>query len=186
MAFFSKLFGKGSNKAQKDSNLDRQVKIKEIITSKGLRPLGNRKRLTHTDDQYNVRLFLFADKKDSEKYYRAFINYAEKNPPPFCIEIMHVNIQTIHDESFGLVFPYERTDTRPEYVEWFREASLTCNEILHNFQPADHCYEMLNRYVKELFDWTILAPATLDLNSPEVADIFNDSSNDGFTPLKVK
>jgi hypothetical protein len=186
MGFFSRLFGRSGDEIQKGNNKDRQKTIKEIIASKGLRPLGNKKRLTQTDNEYDVRLFLFADKHDSEIYYKAFIDYAEKNPPPFCIEIMHVRIHTIYDEPFGLVFPYERTDTRPEYVEWFREASLTCNEVLRNFQAADHSYEMLNQYVKELFDWTILTPATFDFNSPEAADIFSDSSDSGFTPLKVK
>ncbi|MDP8268046.1 MAG: hypothetical protein P9L97_04895 [Candidatus Tenebribacter davisii] len=186
MGFFSRLFGKSSNGVQKGNYEDRQKIIKEIIVSKGLCPLGNKKRLTQTDNEYDVRLFLFAHKDDSEEYYRAFIDYAEKNPPPFCIEIMHARIHTIHDEPFGLFFPYERTDTRPEYVEWFREANLTCNEVLCNFQAVDHCYEMLNKYVKELFDWTILTPTTLDFNSPEAADIFSDSSDSGFTPLKVK
>ncbi len=185
MGFFARIFGKKSNEIKERSNENRQTAIKEIIASKGLRPLGNKKRLTQTDNQYDIRPFLFSDKHDSEKYYREFIDYAEKNPPPFCIEIMHVRIHTIHEEPFGLVFPYERTDERPEYVAWFREANLTCNEVLRNFQAADHCYEMLNRYVKELFDWTILTPAALDLNSLEAADIFCDSSDCGFTPLKV-
>ncbi len=80
-------------------------KIQKLISEKGLRPLGNKRRLTQTDDEYNVRLFLFAAKRDSEKYYNEFIDYAEENPPPFCIEIMHVRIHTIFDEPFGLVFP---------------------------------------------------------------------------------
>ncbi|MDY6857468.1 MAG: hypothetical protein SWO11_22745 [Thermodesulfobacteriota bacterium] len=148
--------------------------------------MGNKKRLTQTDNYYNVRLFLFADKNDSETYYEEFIGYTKTNPPPFCIEIMHVRIHTIYDEPFGLVFPYERTDTRPEYAEWFREANLTCNEVLRNFQPADHSYEMLNQYVKELFDWTILTPVSFDFDSPEANDIFSDPPGNGFIPLKVK
>ncbi len=186
MGLFSGLFRKSSNANQKGNNKETQKTIRSIIDSKGLRPLGNKKRLTQTDDQYDVRLFLFSNKHDSEKYYRTFIDYAENNPPPFCIEIMHVRIHTIHAEPFGLIFPYERTDTRPKYVEWFREATLTCNEVLRNFQPADHCYGMLNEYVKELFDWTILIPDSIDLNSPEANDIFSDPPDNGFTPLKVK
>jgi len=179
MGFFSGLFGKGKN--TQNSNAQSMYKrIQELISEKGLRPLGNKKRLTQTDDQYNVRLFLFAGKNDSETYYKEFINYAEKNPPPFCIEIMHVRIHTIYKEPFGLVFPYERTDTRPEYAAWFREANLTCNEVLRNFQAADHSYGMLNQYIREFFDWTILVPADFDPNSEKFKDTFSDPENGGY------
>ncbi len=124
--------------------------------------MGNKKWLTQTDNQYNIRLFLFFDKYDSETYFNEFINYSKNNPPPFCFEIMHVRIHTIYEEPFGLAFPYERTDTRHEYVEWFCEANLTCNEVLRNFQAADHSYETLNQYVKKLFNWTILTPSIIE------------------------
>jgi hypothetical protein len=165
------------------SNL--QKEIQEIIATKGLRPLGNKQRLTHTDDEYNVRLFLFANKSDAEIYYQEFISYADKNPPPFPIEIMFVRIHTIYNEPFGLIFPYERTDTRPEYVAWFRDANLTCNERLRNFQPTDYSYKMLSRYVKELFNWTILVPGSYDLNSAKAEKIFTDPPGGGFTALKI-
>jgi hypothetical protein len=167
------------------SALNLQKKIQEIIAANSLRPLGNKQRLTHTDEEYNVRLFLFAKKSDAETYYQEFIFYAEKNPPPFPIEIMLVRIHTIYKEPFGLVFPYELTDTRPEYGAWFREANLTCNEKLRNFQPTDYSYEMLNKYVKELFKWTILLPASYDLNSAEAQEIFTDPPGKGFTALKM-
>jgi len=174
-----------SNKRQKRESGGSANKVKEIIKSKSLRPLGNKSRLTQTDSTYNVRLFLFADKRDSQTYYNTFIDYAGKAPPPFCIEIMHVNINTIFDEPFGLVFPYERTDTRPEYALWFREANLTCNETLRNFQAADHSYRMLSQNVRELYDWTILTSPSFDFNSPEADDIFSDPPDSGYAPLKV-
>ncbi len=160
--------------------------INEVISAKGLRPLGNRLRLTRTDDEYNVRLFLFDDRSDAERYYRAFVSFAERTPPPFPIEIMLVRIHTIYDQPYGLVFPYERTDTRPEYTAWFREANLTCNEVLRNFQPTDHSYQMLHRYVKELFDWTILVPKDFDLASPAAQAILSDPPEGGFTLLQVE
>ncbi|MFH1672869.1 MAG: ankyrin repeat domain-containing protein [Pseudomonadota bacterium] len=162
-----------------------QKAIQNLIIEKRLRPLGNRQRLTHTDNDYNVRLFLFAEKSDAETYYEVFIQYAEKKSPPFPIEIMLTRIHTIYDEPFGLIFPYERTDTRPEYVAWFRDANLTCNEKLRNFQPADHQYEMLNQYVKELYHWTILVPELFDLNLEQSKQIFSDPPGEGFTPLKM-
>lgn len=167
-----------------DETTNRQ-EIQRIIADEGLRPLGNKQRLTHTDDQYNVRLFLFGDKSDAETYYQMFIDYAEIFPPPFPIEIMFVRIHTIYDEPFGLVFPYERTDTRPEYAEWFRETILTCNEGLRNYRATDHSYEKLNQYVNELFDWTILVPELFDLNSEEAQAIFNDPPGGGYTTLTV-
>ena len=187
MGIFSGLFGKKQD--DQNSNTQNMYEIvQELISKKGLRPLGNKKRLTQTDDEYNVRLFLFADKNDSETYYKEFINYSEKNPPPFCIEIMHAKIHTIFEEPFGLVFPYEVTDTRPEYAAWFREANLTCNEVLRNFQATDHNYEKLNSYIKEFFGWTILVPADFDPNSEEFKDIFSDPENGdyyfGFAPEK--
>jgi len=160
-----------------------QEEIKKTIAKKGLRPLGNKIRLTRTDDQYNARLFLFADPADARLYYQAFIHHALKNPPPFAFEILFARIQTIYDEPYGLVFPYERTETRPGYAPWFREATLTCNETIRNFQSADHNYGMLVRYIKELFDWTILVPADFDLDSDEGAGIFSDPADNGYPPI---
>lgn len=61
--------------------------IKDLIIKRGLRPLGNKKRLTHTteEDDYDVRLLLFRDKASAETYYDQFISYAKNNPPPFVI-----------------------------------------------------------------------------------------------------
>ncbi|MBN2399085.1 MAG: hypothetical protein JXI33_01955 [Candidatus Aminicenantes bacterium] len=168
------------SKRKNENQIVTNVKIQALIKEKELRPLGNKERLTHTDDPYNVRLFLFADKQDSDTYYKEFITYAEKKPPPFCIEIMQAKIHTIWKEPFGLVFPYERTDTRPEYVAWFREATLACNEVLRNFQPTDHSYQMLNRYIKEFYDWTILVPADFDIDSHPFKEIFSDPENGGY------
>jgi ankyrin repeat protein len=179
MGVFSGLFGKKQDDQNSNARSMHKI-VQELISEKGLRPLGNKKRLTQTDDEYNVRLFLFADKNDSETYYKEFINYSEKNPPPFCIEIMHAKIHTIYEEPFGLVFPYEVTDTRPEYAAWFREATLACNEVLCNFQATDHNYEKLNQYIKEFFDWTILVPANFDPNSKKFKDIFSDPENGGY------
>lgn len=170
---------KGSKKIS-DKHIFTNIEVQKIIKNKGLRPLGNKKRLTHTDNQYNVRLLLFADKNDSETYYKEFIKYAEKHPPAFCIEIMHVKIKTIYDEPFGLVFPYERIETRQEYAAWLKKATLSCNEVLRNFQSADHSYEMLNQYVSELFSWTILVPDDFDPDSSKYREIFTDPENGGF------
>jgi hypothetical protein len=159
--------------------------IKSEISAKGLRPLGNKGRLTQTDNNYNVRLFLFSSQADAATYFKTVSAYAQKNPPPFALEILFVRIHTIYSQPFGLVMPYERTDARPAYVAWYREAILTCNETLRNYQAADHSYEMLPNYVKELFDWTILVPAGFDPNSVAGQAILSDSPNNSFPPLNV-
>jgi hypothetical protein len=159
--------------------------IKSIIAEKKLRPLGNKERLTHTGNDYNVRLFLFDSQADATTYFKTLAAYAQDNPPPFALEILLVRIHTIYSQPFGIVMPYERTDTRPEYLAWYREAILTCNETLRNYQATDHGYANLPRYVKELFDWTILVPAGFDSNSAAGQAILSDSADNSFPPLNV-
>jgi hypothetical protein len=159
--------------------------IQSRISEKGLRPLGNRQRLTHADDSYNVRLLLFDRQADAATYFKALCAYAQENPPPFALEILLVRIHTIYSQPFGLVMPYERTDSRPAYVAWHREAVLTCNETLRNYQATDHSYADLPRYVKDLFDWTILLPAGFDPDSAAGQAILSDPPDGGFPPLEV-
>jgi hypothetical protein len=159
--------------------------IKSIIAEKKLRPLGNKERLTHTENDYSVRLFLFDLQADAATFFKTLVEYALKNPPPFALEILLVRIHTIYPQPFGLVMPYERTDSRPAYGAWYREAILTCNETLRNYQAADHGYANLPRYVKELFDWTILVPAGFDSDSVEGKAILSDSVDNSFPPLNV-
>lgn len=162
--------------------MSNQQTIQEKILEKGLRPFGNKLRLAQTDDQYNVRLFLFADQADAKLYYNTFITYAEQNPPPFPFELILARIHTIFEEPFGLIFPNEMAENRTQYAGWFRDATLTCNETLRNFQSTDHNYGMLGRYVKELFNWTILIPASFDPDSPEGEKIFSDPPDGGYPP----
>jgi hypothetical protein len=39
---------------------------------------------------------------------------------------------------------------------------------------------MLNKYVKELYDWTILVPADVNIHSDIFMDIFSDPENGGY------
>lgn len=169
---------------KKSTNIS-QIKIHSLIKKRGLRPLGNRYRLSHSNDTYNVRLFLFDSDTDAEIYYKEFIAYSEKNPPPNAIEIMFVQIKTIYRQPFGLTFPNESTDCRPAYREWFMQAIGTCNEKLRNFQSTDHSYDKLCEYVTDFFDWTILLPASFDIRSPDAKRIFADPPGEGFKPLKT-
>lgn len=167
-------------------NIDEKFnKIQTIIAEKQLRPFGNRKRLCHTDNQYDVRLFLFEDLNHARLYFDEFVEYALLNPPPYCFEILLAKIYTIYDEPFGIVFPNELTDSRDEYSSWFREATLTCNDVLRNYQPADHSYGMLGQYIKELYEWTILPTSEIDEAPMDSYPCFEDGQDEAgrYPPL---
>jgi len=157
-----------------------QEEIQKIISEKGLHPLGNKLRLTKTDDQYNTWLLLFLDKDDAERYYNYFISHSLENPPPNAFEIMIVNIHTIYDKPYGIVMPYEQTEIRSEFKEWLAGTTQECNEKLMNYQPTDFSYEMLNKYVRELYKWTIIVPAGFGVETEEAKEILSDHPQNGY------
>ena len=148
----------------------------------GLRPLGNRERLTHTDNQYDARMFLFSDKEACISYYDLFIINTHIVPPPFCVEVMVVKIDTIYEEPYGFIFPHGGTDTRPEYQHWIRELILKCNEADKQYQPFTHSYEQLHKYVKQVYQWEILTPEPFDYASMEAQ--LSDPPHGGYPALK--
>ena len=156
--------------------------------TQGLRPLGNKKRLTHTADQdsYDVTLLLFRDKESAEKYYELFTDYTRNNPSPFLIEVMLLFIpKTIYSEKYAVTIPSEGTDTRPEYNRWAMNAIRSCNDTLRIHRSTDHKYKELHRYVDIVYKWNILVPKTFSKTSSEAEEILRDSPNEGFPPLKV-
>jgi hypothetical protein len=156
----------------------------------GLRPLGNLKRLTQTNEEksygYDVRLLLFRDKKSGEKYYRAFLDHAKKNPPPFLIEIMLLYIpKTISAEKYAVVIPNERTDMRPAYQEWAIDAIRSCNDTLRIHGSTDHKYKELHNYVEVVYQWEILAPKGFSKSSEEAKELLRDAPGEGLPALKM-
>lgn len=149
----------------------------------GLRPLGNRERLTHTDNQYDARIFLFSDKEACMFYYDLFVLNTLSFPPPFCVEVMVVKIHTIYEEPYGFIFPHGGTDTRPDYQNWIRELTLKCNEADKQYQPFTHSYEQLHQYVKKVYQWEILTPDPFDYASTEAQKILSDPPDGGYPAL---
>jgi hypothetical protein len=159
---------------------------KKLSYTKGLRPLGNKKRLTHTtgEDRYDVRLLLFRDKGSAEKYYDLFIGYARNNPPPFLIEVMLLFIPNIiFAEKYAVVIPNEETDTRPGYNKWAMDAMRSCNDTLRMHNSTDHKYKELHRYVDVVYKWDILVPKNFLETSREGQELLSDDPTEGFPPL---
>jgi hypothetical protein len=167
-----------------------KISVKMALNyTRGLRPLGNKKRLTHTTDEvshgYDVRLLLFRDKGSAEKYYDLFTGYARNNPPPFLIEIMLLFIpRSIFAEKYAVAIPHEKTDTRPRYNEWAMDAIRSCNNM-PSIPRTDHQYKLLHRCVDVVSKWDILVPKDFSETSSEAKELLSDDPNEGFPPLKV-
>lgn len=167
-----------------------KISVKMALSyTRGLRPLGNKKRLTHTTDEvshgYDVRLLLFRDKGSAEKYYNLFTGYARSNPPPFLIEIMLLFIpRSIFAEKYAVAIPHEKTDTRPGYNEWAMDAMRSCNNM-PSIPRTDHQYKELHRCVDVVSKWDILVPKNFSETSSEAKELLYDDPNEGFPPLKV-
>jgi hypothetical protein len=162
--------------------------MKKIISEKGLRPLGNRKRLAplSSEDEYNVRMLLFRDRENASKYYRLIIEYAEKTPPPVFLEVILLYIpKNIYAEKYGVVVPNEYTDKREEYKSWYRDCILTCNDTLRVQQPTDHKYKELHNYVECVYEWAILTPQKFAGEAADFADILVDVEEGSFSALKM-
>ncbi|MBN2117356.1 MAG: hypothetical protein JW730_12330 [Anaerolineales bacterium] len=158
--------------------------------TRGLRPLGNRKRLTQTDEEksygYDVRLLLFRDKDSAERYYHAFLDHARKNPPPFVIEIMLLFIpRTIFAEKYAVVIPNEETEIRPAYQDWALTAIRSCNSMIRLHNSTDHKYMELHKYVDVVYQWEILVPRNFSTASTEGQELLRDDPDGGLPALKV-
>jgi hypothetical protein len=158
--------------------------------TRGLRPLGNRKRLAQIDEEksdgYDVRLLLFRDKDSAERYYRAFLDLARKNPPPFLIEIILLFIpKTIFAEKYAVVIPNEQTDIHPAYQEWALATIRSCNSTLRLHNSTDHKYKELHNYVDVVYQWEILLPKGFSVASREAQELLRDDPDGGFPALKV-
>ena len=154
--------------------------IDEIIIRNKLRPLGNKKRLTHTteEDDYDARLLLFNNKETAEKYYNLFIDYAKEHRPPFLIEILLLFIpKSIYTEKYAVVIPNEEADLRPGYKEWLKNSILSCNDTLRFHQTTDHKYKELHKYVTALFRWNILIPNDFKNSEEGKSLLFDDPYN---------
>lgn len=161
---------------------------KSLISQRGLRPVGNKKRLLYTEGEVcNASMQLFRDKAHAERYYSAFIDYARKNPPPFVIEAMVARTsQIVFKGVYAFICPYFGTSASRDYYQWASEAIPTCNEIVRPDNYYADEYERILPRLKAVLLWDILVPRDFIANSPEAQELLNDSSDKGFDPVPVE
>jgi ankyrin repeat protein len=157
--------------------------MRQCIARQGLRPLGNRARLAQTEEQYDVRLCLFSQRERAARYLQALEAHAAGSPPPAAFEVSLVRIHTIWPQPFGLVLPSEASDARPALATWLLDALRKCNDTLRLEQSTDHSYAELHKYVKEVFDWTILVPAAFDFSATPPPEWLTDPPGAGWPAL---
>ena len=181
MGFFTKLFG------------NKKDKIKEIVAQRNLRPLGNKMRLLFEEGvgalDYRAQ---FRDRPCAEKYYEAFVRYAESNPPPVLIEVMVAYTpNTIYAEKYSFILPYfDHDDIHQEYQRWAKNAVMHCND-----QQMQHSYCSGNdyRYVPvgisskgAVIRWAILPPKGFDPESPAAQVLLIDPPEMGYNAVAVE
>lgn len=180
MKFFSKLL---SNK--------RDI-LKEIIIERNLRPLGNKKRLVLGGGEnpldYRAQ---FRDKDSAEqRYYEAFIRFAEDNSPPALLEVMVAYTpNTVYPEKYSFILPYFNAG-HEDYQRWAREAMYHCNDIQrqHSYSAGnDYSYVPVSISAKgAVIQWTILPPRGFDVNSPQAQELLADPYGMGFKAVKIE
>jgi len=171
-----------------DSPTFSKEKIKQHIKQKGLRPFGNKKRLLFQEGQScYAYMALFGEKQKLERYYKTYIEYAEKNPPPLPIEVMMAYApKNIHAQKFAFVYPYTGSGVNPDYQAWAREAILACNDVVRQDTYLAGDYSSIPSNIEVVLDWDILLPAGLSLDIPEADEIFSDPPDCGFRIMKVQ
>lgn len=146
----------------------------------GLRPLGNRLRLTQTDDEsaHDAYLMLFRDRETMDRYYRCFVAYARKCPPPVVLEVMTAHApKTLYDEHYAVIFPHPITDQREAYGPWLKEATMTSNDEVGSHNHTSSRYNALNTNVECIYQWEILLPAGFDTEAPENAEYLTEGAH---------
>jgi hypothetical protein len=171
---------------------DMQKKIAAIIAQRGLRPLGNRKRLASVEGQAcNDYRAQFRDRASAELYFETFVGYAGRNPPPFVIEVMAAfTPNTIYSEKYCFILPYFNVGVREDYQQWARNAILACNDVQkqHSY-CSGNSYEYVPRSIGAngaVFKWTILLPAGFDPDSAEGKELLSDPPELGYNVVNVE
>jgi uncharacterized membrane protein YhaH (DUF805 family) len=159
-----------------------------IIIEKKLRPLGNKKRLGENGSDYRAQ---FRDKGSAERYYDAFVKYAESNPPPILIEVMAAYTpNTIYAEKYSFILPYFNVGVREDYCNWAREAILNCNDVLRQHSYcAGNSYEYVPKSISSngsVIKWTIILPNGCDPESADMRELLSDPPDMGFTPVNIE
>jgi serine/threonine-protein phosphatase 6 regulatory ankyrin repeat subunit B len=166
--------------------------IDDIIKKNGLRPLGNKKRLGFVEgkDCLDNRA-QFRDRESALRYYKAFVNYAERNPPPLLIEVMVAfTPNTIYPEKYSVILPYFNINVRKDYKQWAGEAILNCNDVQrqHSYS-AGNSYDYVPKSISSegaVIEWTIITPENFNPESFEGRELLSDPPGMGFNIVNVE
>ena len=179
MSFLSKLF---------KNNL---TSLNDIIAKRNLRPLGNKKRLTINESygclDYRAQ---FIDLASAERFYFAYVKYAESNPPPILIEVLLAYTpNTIYEEKYSFILPYFDYDADDEYKRWAKKAIYHCNDIQrqHSYCSGND-YSYVPRSISSkgwVIKWTILSPRGLALDSQQALELLSDPPEMGFEVVNI-
>ncbi len=166
--------------------------MRKIIAQRQLRPLGNKKRLGFVEGKdCNDYRAQFRDRVSAERYYEAFVKYAEHNPPPMIIEVMIAYTpNTIYSEKYSFILPYFNVGVREDYQNWGREAILNCNDMQRQHSYcAGNSYGYVPQSISAqgaVIRWTILPPTGFDHESQEAQELLSDPQEMGFTAVKME
>jgi uncharacterized protein len=159
-----------------------------LIEERGLRPLGNKRRLTQAaeSDAYNVRMLLFPTRQNAQGYFDAFVAYGRNNPPPFLIEVTLLYIpRNIYDDKYAVVIPNEQAETRPGYLEWAMGVMRESAEAVRPRVSTDHKYAELHKYVDAVHCWDLLLPGGFSLSSEEAERLLRDTPHEDYPALPM-
>ena len=163
--------------------------LKELITKRGLRPLGNKKRLLWTEGKECLMYAaIFRDDRNAERYSELFASYAQKNPPPYVVETMVAYApRTIYHEKFAFICPYPDEDSLAGYEAWAHEAMLTCNDTLRQENYfSGYSYEAVIPNLETILRWDVLLPRGFAFDSPAAQEMLTDPPDGGFKAVKMK
>ena len=176
------------NSASFKPSLEISPKItpQDLIVQRNLRPLGNKKRLVFDEENgcldYRAQ---FRDKASAERYYEAFVRFAEHNPPPVLIEVMVAYTpNTIYSEKYSFILPYFDSG-REDYQKWAREVMFHCNDIQRQHSCCSgNDYSYVSGSISS--KWTILPPRGFDPDSPEAQELLTDPPGMGFDTVIIE
>lgn len=161
--------------------------VEKIIALRGLRPLGNRKRLAWVEGKgLLMYAAIFGQQRQAEQYFQLMTGYARQNPPPLVAEIMVAYApKTIYEEKYAFICPYPDPE-KPAYREWVREAMLSCNDTLcqQNYFSG-YGYDQVIPNLDHLIAWTILLPRDFDPDSPAGREMLADPPDGGFREVRL-
>ena len=156
--------------------------IKSIIASRKVRPLGNRKRLCSVEGKdCHAYIALFSEQAEAERYYEAFVRYAQHRHPPFVIEVLAAHLrQILFPEKYAFALPYFSAESRPGYNEWAKEAILACNNDLGQHKYTAGKYEILQGAIESVILWNILLPSGFAAGTGEGRELLSDPPGMGY------